>query len=263
MIGVAKGETSMIYDLQKASVWKRFAAWLLDNILVSILVVGIAFLLSSVLGYDHYSDRVSEIYDQYEAKYGVSFTVGPDEYESWTEEERQTFDQAYQELVSDEEAMYAYNMTVNLTMVVTSLSILIAVVALEFVVPLLFKNGQTIGKKIFSLCVIRIDCVKMNNLQLFTRSVLGKFAIETMIPIYILLMFFWGIMDLIGLVILVALVLAELIILIATRKNQAIHDLLAGTAVADYSSQMIFGSSEDLTEYKKKIHAELAARQEY
>ena len=98
----------MIYDLQKASVWKRFAAWLLDNILVSILVVGIAFLLSSVLGYDHYSDRVSEIYDQYEAKYGVSFTVGPDEYESWTEEERQTFDQAYQELVSDEEAMYAY-----------------------------------------------------------------------------------------------------------------------------------------------------------
>lgn len=253
----------MVYDLQKASMWKRFAAWLLDNILVSILVVGIAFLLSAALGYNQYSDRVSEIYDQYEAQYGVSFDVGPEEYQSWTEEERKIFDQAYQELVSNEEAMHAYGMTVNLTMVIVSLSILIAVIALEFVVPLLFKNGQTVGKKIFSLCVVRVDCVRMNHLQLFARTVLGKFAIETMLPIYILLMVFWNITNVTVLVVLIVLAIAELIILIVTRKNQAIHDLLAGTAVADYSSQMIFESEADLIELQKKLAAERAANQIY
>lgn len=253
----------MVYDLQKASLWKRFAAWLLDIILVCILVVGIAFMLSAALGYDKYSDRVSEIYDQYEEQYGVSFEVGPEEYQSWTEEERKNFDHAYQELVSNEEAMHAYGMTVNLTMVIASLSILIAIILLEFVVPLLFKNGQTVGKKIFSLCVVRVDCVRMNHLQLFTRTVLGKFAIETMLPIYILLTVFWGITSATPLVILVVLAIAQLVVLIVTRKNQAIHDLLAGTAVADYSSQMIFNSETELIELQKKLAAERAANQIY
>ena len=253
----------MVYDLQKASVWKRFAAWLLDLILVIILVVGIAFLLSAALGYDQYSDRVSEIYDQYEAQYGVSFDVGPEEYQNWSEEERKVFDRAYQELVSNEEAMHAYGMTVNLTMVIASLSILAAIIVLEFVVPLLLKNGQTVGKKAFSLCVVRVDCVRMNPLQLFARTVLGKFAIETMLPVYILLTVFWNITNAAILLILIVLVLAQWIALLVTRKNQAIHDLLAGTAVADYSSQMIFDSEADLIELQKKLAAERAANQVY
>lgn len=253
----------MVYDLQKASTWKRIAAWLFDGILAMILAVGVAFLLSSLLGYDRHSDAVSEAYSRYETKYGIVFEVSPEEFESWPEEKKQAYDQAYQELTADEEAMYAYNMVVNLTMVVTSLSILIAVVVLELVLPLILKNGQTAGKKIFSLCVVRSDCVRVNNMQMFVRTVLGKFAVETMIPVYILLMLFWGITDLTGTLILFALLLAEIIILIATRRNAAIHDLLAGTAVVDYSSQMIFNSEAELIEYKKKIHAERAARQEY
>ena len=40
----------MIYDLQKASMWKRVSAWLFDTILLSIVAVGFAFLLSTILG---------------------------------------------------------------------------------------------------------------------------------------------------------------------------------------------------------------------
>ncbi len=253
----------MIYDLQKASVWKRFAAWLFDSILVGILVVGIAFLLSVVLGYNDYSDAVSDTYDRYETEYGISFDVSQEEYQSWTQEQRQQYDLAYKELTSDEEAMYAYNMVVNLTMVIASLSVLFAVLILELIVPLIFKNGQTLGKKIFGLCVVRSDCVRMNTMQLFVRTVLGKFTVETMIPIYILLMLFWGITDLTGTLILFALLAVQVILLIVTRKNQAIHDLLAGTAVADYSSQMIFGSEAELLELQKKLAAERAANQVY
>ena len=253
----------MIYDLQKASMWKRFAAWLFDSILVGILVVGIAFCLSVALGYNNYSDAVSETYDRYETEYGVSFDVSQEEYQSWTQEQRQKYDMAYEKLVSDEAAMHAYNMVVNLTMVIASLSILMAVLILEFVVPLIFKNGQTLGKKIFALCVVRNDCVRMNTMQLFVRTVLGKFTVETMIPVYILLMLFWGITDLTGTLILFVLLLVQLILLIVTRKNQAIHDLLAGTAVADYISQMIFESEAELIELQKKIAAEKAANQIY
>ena len=253
----------MVYDLQKASLWKRFAAWLFDSILVGILVVGIAFLLSAALHYDQYSDTVTDTYAKYEAEYGVTFNVSQQEYESWSTERRNTYDQAYEKLIGDKQAMYAYNMVVNLTMVISSLSILISVLALDFIVPLLFKNGQTFGKKIFGLCVVSNNCVKMKNIQLFARTLLGKFAVETMIPVYILLMLFWGITDLTGTFVLGTLLLIEIIVVSATRQNAAIHDLLASTAVADYNSQMIFNSREELIEFQKKVHAERAARQQY
>jgi len=253
----------MVYDLQKASFLKRAAAWLLDAILVVILAVGIASLLSAAVGYDRHSDTVSDAYARYEVEYGVEFDVSQEEYMSWPEEKQQAYDVAYEALINDEEAMYAYNLVVNLSLLIASLSILVSVMGLEFVVPVLFKEGRTVGKRVFGLCVVRSDCVRMTNVQLFVRTLLGKFAVETMIPIYIIMMVFWGIMGMGGTLILFALLLAQIIILIANRRNAAIHDLMAGTAVVDYSSQMIFDDREALLAYQKKIHAERAARQEY
>ena len=253
----------MVYDLQKASFLKRAAAWLLDAILVVILAVGIASLLSAAVGYDRHSDTVSDAYARYEVEYGVEFDVSQDEYMSWPEEKQQAYDAAYEALINDEDAMYAYNLVVNLSLLIASLSILVAVMGLEFVVPVLFKEGRTVGKRVFGLCVIRSDCVRMTNVQLFVRTLLGKFAVETMIPIYIIMMVFWGIMGMGGTLILFALLLAQIIILIANRRNAAIHDLMAGPAVVDYSSQMIFDDREALLAYQKKIYAERAARQEY
>ena len=132
-----------------------------------------------------------------------------------------------------------------------------------FFVPLWLGNGQTLGKKIFGLCLVRNDGVKMNTLQLFTRTLLGKFTIETMIPVYILLMLFWGTMDLTGTLILGALLVGQLVCLSVSRSNAAIHDLLAGTAVVDLASQTIFRSTEDLIAFQKKVAAERAARQPY
>jgi len=253
----------MVYDLQKAGLWKRFAAWLFDFILVGVLTVGIAFLLSAVLGYDYHSETVSRTYEKYETQYNVSFQVTQEEYDGWTEAQRQNYDAAYEALISDEEAMYAYSMVVNLTMLIASFSILLSLLIMELLVPLLLKNGQTLGKKIFSLCLVRTDCVRMNTMQLFVRTVLGKFAVETMIPVYVGLMIFWGIIGFPGTILLGALALGQGLCLLLSRRNAAIHDLLAGTVVADFGSQMIFESAEALVEYQKKLHAERAARQEY
>ena len=48
----------MIYDLQRASMWKRISAWLLDAILLCIVTTLMAFLLSIALNYDSYSQRL-------------------------------------------------------------------------------------------------------------------------------------------------------------------------------------------------------------
>lgn len=254
---------NMVYDLQKAGMWKRIAAGMFDGILVTILAVGCAFLLSLALGYDGYSDTLNTAYEKYETEYGVEFELTQEEYQSMTDLQRQNYDAAYAALVADGEAMYAYNMMINLTLVITTLGILLAVLALEYVVPLLLGNGQTLGKKIFSLGLMRTDGVKMNNMQLFVRTILGKYTIETMIPVCICLMIFWGTLDMTGTLILLALLIAEIVIMAVTRTNSLLHDLLAGTVVVDISSQMIFRTTEDLIAYQKKIAAERAARQTY
>ena len=253
----------MVYDLQKGSVWKRIAAWLFDGILTGILAVGFGLLLSMLLGYNQYNETLDAAYAGYEESYGISFDISQDAYQAMTEENRNNYDAAYAALIADEKAMYAYNMVINLTMVITSIGILLAVVLWELLVPMWLGNGQTLGKKIFSLCLVRNDGVQLNNMQLFARTVLGKFTIETMVPVYLLLMLYWGTAGLAGTVILLGLLAAQLLCVAISRNNCAIHDLIAGTVVADISSQMIFRTTEDLIAYKKKIAAEQAARQPY
>ena len=253
----------MALDLQKASIWKRVSAYLFDVIILGIVVVGLAFILSSVLHYDRYSRTLDEAYDSYETRYGITFELTQEEFAAMTEDERGRYDQAYEALIADEEAMFAYNMVINLTLLILSISILIAHIGLEYVVPLLLKNGQTLGKKIFGLCVMRTDCVKLTTVQLFVRSILGKYTVETMVPVLILVMLYFGTVGLTGTLVLGLILLLQIIVIGVTRTNSAIHDLLSGTVVVDFHSQKIFDSTDELIEYKKILAAERAARQNY
>ena len=250
-------------NLQKAGMWKRIAAWMLDAILLSVLAVGFGYLLSNLLGYDAYGNTLDAAYARYETEYGVVFDITQEAYQAMTEGERLNYDAAYAALVADQDAMFAYNMMLNLTLVITTGALLLGIMLWEFMIPLWLGNGQTLGKKAFSLGLVREDGVKLNTMQLFVRTLLGKFTIETMIPVYILLMLFWGTMDLTGTAILLALLLAQSLCVGLTRNNSAIHDLLAGTVVVDMSSQTIFRSTEDLIAYQKRVAAERAARQTY
>lgn len=253
----------MEQDLQKAGLWKRISAGIFDGMLAAMLAVGVAFLLSLAFGYDSQNETLNAAYEKYETQYGVTFNISAEQYDAMTEEEKANYQAAYDALVSDEEAMHTYNVVVNLMLLMTSLGILAGIVLMEFVVPLFFGNGQTLGKKIFGICLMRTDGVKLNTMQLFVRTVLGKFAIETMIPVYILLMFFMGAANIFNLLLLAAIALAQAVIVVVTRNNSLIHDLLAGTVVVDYASQRIFTSTQDLIEYQKRVAAERAAREKY
>ena len=253
----------MTADLQKAATTKRFAAALLDFILVTILVTGIAAVLAGVFGIDNHTAIMQARQTHFETEYNVKFDISAEDFEKLSEAAQKKYDEAYSALINDKDFIQAYNMQISITLLIATFSILIGILITELFIPMWLKNGQTLGKKIFGLALVRVDSVQLTNLQLFVRSVLGKFTIETMLPVYIILMIFFNAANIISLAILAFLIIGQIASLIVSKTNAAIHDHLAGTVVVDFASQRIFRTSEDLLAYTKEIHADRANRSDY
>lgn len=253
----------MSTGLQKASLGKRLIAAIFDGITLSILAVGMATLLSLAFGYDGYMNTVNDAYARYEQEYGVEFNITQQEYEEMTEEQKAQYEAANKAISADSDVVYAYNMLINLTLLILTFSVLISVAAVEFVVPLLFGNGQTLGKKIFGIAVIHTESIKARNVQLFVRAILGKFALEIMIPLSIVLMIFFNSIGVISIAVLLILLVVQLICFFSSRTNSLLHDVLAGTVTVDLASQRIFENRQQLLEYKKALHAEEVSKSEY
>lgn len=253
----------MIFDLQKASIWKRASAFLFDFILFGILAIGFAFLISAITGFDSYSTTYSNKIAFYEQTYETSFEYTEAEFNALEKEGQELYMSARDALFKDADAMYAYNMLVDLMQLITSLSIFLSFLVFEFIVPIIFKNGQTLGKKIFGIAVMRTNGVKINNISLFIRTFLGKYAIETMVPVLIVIMILFNAIGITGTIVIGLLFLLQMILIIATKNNSLIHDLLSDTVVIDFASQMIYETEEDLIEAKKIAAAEKANKQSY
>ena len=134
---------------------------------------------------------------------------------------------------------------------------------LFIIVPLIFKNGQTLGKKVFGIAIMRADGVAVTPFQVFIRAIIGKYTVETMIPVFLLLLMFFGAIGSLGFIIIALILLLELIVIIASRTNSLIHDLFAVTVAVDMSSQMIFKNAEEMLEYKKALAEKKAREQNY
>lgn len=253
----------MAVSLQRAGMWKRISAFLFDAILLGILAVLFAFLLSSALGYDRYVDTLNRCYEAYGEQYGVDFQTSLSQYDSMTEEEKQQLEEAYRAVGQDEEAAYAYQMTIRLTILMVSLGILLACLIWEVLIPVLLKDGQTLGKKIFSLGVMRSDGVRLGGVQLFVRSILGKYTVEIMIPVLVAMMLYFGSTGLPGTLMILGLALVNGCLFLFTYAHTPIHDLLAGTVVVDLPSQRIFPTREDMIAFKERMAAEKAAEKTF
>ena len=72
----------MMYDLQKASMWKRISAFLFDAILLGIAAVLFAWCLSTALGYDRYNEALDAAYARYGEMYGVNLNLSLTEYDA-------------------------------------------------------------------------------------------------------------------------------------------------------------------------------------
>ncbi len=250
-------------DLQKASMLKRISAYTFDMILLACLVIALALVLSGIFGFDDYNAQMDAAYEKYGQMYDINVSMTMEEYEKLTEAELARYEEALAAINQDEEALRAYSMVINLTLLIASLSILLGYLLLELLVPLLFGNGQTLGKKIFGIALMRTDGVKVTPFMMFVRTVLGKYTLETMIPVLIIIMLLFQMVGLMGTLILGLILLLQVILLIATHTNSALHDLIACTVAVDMASQMMFDSPEARLEYVKRVSSDAANKAEY
>ena len=257
------GGKSMNYDKQRAGMLKRIPAWMLDMILLITLVTGLLALFAQVFDFNAYYEKYDSICQKYEQQYDISFGISAEEYNKLTPEKKEAFDAATEALDQDEEVPGVFMAFMNAGLTSLSLSIFGAYFILEFLIPLWLKNGQTIGKKVFGVALMRKDGVKVTPLMMFVRTVLGKYTVETMIPIYLLIATFCGFMGLEMTILALALVLAQVVVMLVTRDKTGLHDLMACTVAVDLGSQMIFDTPEAQLEYHKRIHEEIAAKADY
>ena len=262
----------MIYSLQKASVWKRASAFIFDAIIFLVVAVGVGFGVSALVNYDEHQSiiqtrtqeyiRICE--SEYKAEYGEEVKLDLSKgYDEMSEAEQKLYHMLDEYLRKDESLAQARLIQLSLSLLIVTVGLLVANIILEFIVPLLFKNGQTLGKKIFGLGVMRTNSTKASTMVLFVRMLLGKHTIETMVPICLAILIWFGVLNIVGLIVLVGILLLQIIVIIATHTNSAIHDLLADTVVIDLSTQLIFEDEQALLDYKKKLHEEEAAKQTY
>ena len=247
-------------DLQKANILKRISAALCDFIALSIVVVGVAFLLSLILNFDGQMDRLDAISEGYEAQFGVDFELSDEDYQNLSDEEKEVYEQAMDAFSVDAEANHIFSMIINYSLIMLTISTLVAFFLLEFIVPVLFGNGQTIGKKVFGIAVMHDNHVKIKPFALFVRAILGKYTIETLVPIYIFIMIIFGALGIVGIAVLLGMLILQLAVIATSKTNSTIHDLLSHTVCVDYASQMIFEDADALVRYKAERAREAAER---
>ncbi|MBQ6043130.1 MAG: RDD family protein [Clostridia bacterium] len=253
----------MTYELQKAGLWKRISALVLDVILLCVLSAGFISAVAFATGYDSANEHLAARYDYFEQTYNVKLSITNEEYQKLPKEEQARYDEVAELIAGDEETANAYKRVVNLTMLMTSLGIFLAVLSLEFFVPLYFKNGQTVGKKVFNICVVGVDGVRISNVTLFVRSVLGKYAIEIMVPVFMVFLILFNGIGMLGVVLIGLLLILQVALVLCTRNGAAIHDLLASTAAVDGATQKIFDTREALEEYLQEQKQYRESREDY
>lgn len=243
--------------------FKRISAFLFDFIMRMMLIAGFALLFSVLFGYDAKVEEYEALSDKYEAEYGIDLDISAEEFELLPEEVKAKYTAADEAFAKDADAARLSALILNLTLLIAIFGILFAYIALEFAVPLFLKNGQTLGKKIFGIAVMRDDGVRITPAMLFVRSILGKCTVEALVPLAIVMLILLGSAGIIGLLALLLLAGFEVFLMVKTKTNSCIHDVLSYTVAVDMASQLIFENEEAMIAYKNKIHSEEADKADY
>ena len=113
------------------------------------------------------------------------------------------------------------------------------------VMPLVFKNGQTLGKKIFGFGLASYDGYKFHNWQLYLRYVPFFIVNAAMLaPIWTSLMLSIGIF--------LAVILVSFALMMASPKKTALHDFAARTIVIDQKTSILFENELEEEDYIAK-----------
>ena len=119
-------------------------------------------------------------------------------------------------------------------------AIIVTIVIFYFVIPLIFKNGETIGKKVMHVCLVNKLGYQYKRIQLLPRVLFPMLL--TIIIVFFAGFSIWAFIG-VSVVLLISFVFT-----IFTKDNKALHDYFAGTLVIDAKQSTWF---KDINEEEK------------
>ena len=155
-------------------------------------------------------------------KYEVSEEVG-DAY--ITQEE---YDVRLASFNSDTDALSLSNEVTTLSTIGTAVELLLAILPNYLLFPLIFKNGQTLGKKLLRIGVVTDKCTSLKIKDLFMRHFIGFYLFELLVTY--LCMFFIN---------LPVIIVLSVLTMMLSKNKRSIHDYVANTYVVDMDVTII------------------------
>ena len=233
---------NLVYKPKYAKYILRIAAFVLDFILFLVLLTGILFILMKIVNFDYYYNILDDEYKR------IGYKIYDEATKSYhyISESAPNFNEVIEKYKNSEIIKeYGYKVN-NLVLNIPIISIFISMLILEFIVPLIFKNGQTIGMKCFHIALISKSNIKIKPIQLFTRFLFGKTVLMAIIPYMCL---FYSIFNMGGGLfgtIIIALIYIINIVLLFKGNHASLSDIIASVYPVDSQQTIFYDNEEEL-----------------
>lgn len=266
------------YEIKQAKISKRIYAFLIDLLIFIVIFSASMFLLNTYS--KDYNDS-KKIYDEKCLEYNLVVEKTNEDGEKYTiswsvydfmlssfsspgchadkfEDIKEISDSCQKEyndflakqseaFKNDEVAFSAYNAIVKYRIGFYAFSSFLALLIINIVFPLIFKNGQTLGKKVFELGLVSKKGIKVSFANIGLRFLIGIFAFEVFpFMLYLAVSNVFSI----GLFLGMALFFVNFCLFIFTKNHTMVHDYVGGTIVVDLHTTIVFNSIEEMNRIK-------------
>ena len=226
-----------IFEPHRASQVKRAAAYLIDLILFLVVFTGVLYLVSIIIGFQDSLDKLNAMMEQYQV---------------CEDENNPVCIQNWENFNKDSTAVYYSNKTIELLLIVFSVSVIVTNILYELIIPLCLKNGQTVGLKVFNLGFIDNEGVKVRPIQVFVRFLFGKTIVNILIPFYSFLFYtmYGGLPGMIAGLLAFGIPVMNILLFLFGPKKCGFANLIGGVFVVDLEDTYIFENKEELIKMK-------------
>ena len=224
------------------SIFKRLIAILVDFVVCIQFFAFFQLIVASVLNanFDYqnklvaYQDKLVEhnlgyyeLDNENNTKIYIKYEVSENDQDGYITQEE--YDDALASFNADTIALELSNEVTTLSTIGTSLELFLAILPNYFLFPLLFKNGQTLGKKLLKIAVVDANSRGIKFKGLFMRHFIGLYVFELLVTY--LCMFFIN---------LPFILLLSAVTLLFSKNKRSLHDFVANTYVVDMDVTVIY-----------------------
>ena len=141
-------------------------------------------------------------------------------------------------------------------LVIITIGIITSLLIYEFILPLIFKHGRTIGMRFFDVGYVTDEGIEPSPRAIFVRFLFGRCIIEGLIPALSFVLLVLGSLGaqfgLLGVIFFAIELLLNIYMLVFTPNKRGIHDYISRLIPCDNSCQIYCKTIEELNEAKAK-----------